>query len=111
MALSTAFVAGIYGVTTEVNDGVVVLIDSAGQLGTVSSSKRYKEDIKDIKQFINLVWLVRDPDPELLKKYKPEAGSALILENVYLSLIANLCKKSGITYYDPFLKNRSEDPS
>lgn len=42
------FVAGIRGITTGVNDAIAVLIDSAGQLGTVSSSKRYKKNIKDM---------------------------------------------------------------
>jgi hypothetical protein len=45
-----AFVAGIRGVTTENNDAVPVVIDSAGQLGTVSSSSRYKTDIQPIEQ-------------------------------------------------------------
>ncbi len=43
-----AFIAGIRGVTTGQNNGVTVLIDSNGQLGTVSSSRRYKEDIADM---------------------------------------------------------------
>ncbi len=34
--------------TTIVNDAVGVVIDSSGQLGTVSSSRRYKEDIADM---------------------------------------------------------------
>ena len=34
--------------TTANNDAVPVLIDSAGQLGTASSSRRYKEDIQDM---------------------------------------------------------------
>jgi len=42
------FVAGISGVTTGIDDAVPVLVDSAGQLGTVSSSRRYKEDIEDM---------------------------------------------------------------
>jgi hypothetical protein len=45
-----AFMAGIHGVTTGNNDAVPVLIDSAGQLGTVSSSSRYKTDIKPIEK-------------------------------------------------------------
>ena len=43
-----AFVAGIRGITTGSNNAVAVLIDSNGQLGTVSSSRRYKEDIADM---------------------------------------------------------------
>jgi hypothetical protein len=41
-----AFIAGIRGVTTENMDAVPVLIDSTGQLGTMSSSRRYKKEIK-----------------------------------------------------------------
>ncbi len=45
----TSFLAaGVRGVTTGHNDAVTVLIDSNGQLGTVSSSRRYKEDIVDM---------------------------------------------------------------
>ena len=42
------FVAGVSGVLTAVNDAVPVLIDSHGQLGTISSSRRFKEDIQDM---------------------------------------------------------------
>jgi hypothetical protein len=45
---TTAFVAGIYGVTTSASNAVPVLIDSNGNLGTISSSRRYKEDIQDM---------------------------------------------------------------
>jgi len=40
-----AYVAGIYGVKTG-TAGTAVFIDSSGQLGTVSSSIRYKEDVQ-----------------------------------------------------------------
>jgi hypothetical protein len=42
------FVAGVRGVTTTNNDAIPVMIDSAGQLGTTSSSRRFKEDIEDM---------------------------------------------------------------
>jgi hypothetical protein len=45
---SRTFVTGIRGVTTGVNDAVAVVVDSAGQLGTVSSSRRTKVDIDDL---------------------------------------------------------------
>jgi hypothetical protein len=41
-----AFIAGIRGVATGNNDAVNVVIDSDGQFGTVSSSRRYKKEIK-----------------------------------------------------------------
>lgn len=45
---TTAFIAGIRGVTTGVNNAQTVVIDGNGQLGTISSSRRYKEEIADM---------------------------------------------------------------
>jgi hypothetical protein len=45
-----AFLAGVRGVMTGVNNAVAVMIDSAGQLGTVSSSRRVKQDIEDMEE-------------------------------------------------------------
>ncbi|MGD0213495.1 MAG: tail fiber domain-containing protein [Terriglobales bacterium] len=42
------FVAGVRGVTTGENNAVPVVIDSNGQLGTLSSSRRFKTDIQDM---------------------------------------------------------------
>jgi hypothetical protein len=42
---TSALVAGIYGVNTS---GIPVYVNSSGQLGTVSSSRRYKDDIQDM---------------------------------------------------------------
>lgn len=47
-AITSTFIAGIRGVTTGVADAIPVLIDSMGQLGTISSSRRYKENIEDM---------------------------------------------------------------
>jgi hypothetical protein len=43
---STCFIGNIRGVATQNADAVPVLIDSAGQLGTMSSSRRFKKEIK-----------------------------------------------------------------
>jgi hypothetical protein len=45
-----AFIAGIRGRTTGLQNAIAVVIDSNGQLGTVSSSQRYKEDIRDMAE-------------------------------------------------------------
>ena len=45
-----AFIVGIRGVTTGNADAVPVVIDSDGQLGTVSSSRRFKKEIKPMEQ-------------------------------------------------------------
>jgi hypothetical protein len=40
------YIAGIREVTTQNADAIPVLIDSAGQLGTISSSRRFKKEVK-----------------------------------------------------------------
>ena len=44
----TCFIGNIRGVTTQNANALPVLIDGAGQLGTASSSRRFKHDIKPI---------------------------------------------------------------
>ena len=44
------FAAGVSGVTTGLNNAVAVVVDSNGQLGTISSSRRFKEDIHDMDE-------------------------------------------------------------
>jgi len=46
--LNRAFICGIRGIATAVVNAIPVLIDSANQLGTVSSSARYKDNIQDM---------------------------------------------------------------
>ncbi len=48
MSQTATYVAGIHGATTGIDDAIGVLIDSAGQLGTISSSRRAKEGIEDL---------------------------------------------------------------
>ena len=45
-AISRTFIAAIRGVATDNDNAIPVVIDSAGQLGTVSSSVRFKTEIK-----------------------------------------------------------------
>jgi hypothetical protein len=47
---SRTFIAAIRDVTTDNADAIAVVIDSAGQLGTVSSSVRFKSEIKPMDQ-------------------------------------------------------------
>jgi trimeric autotransporter adhesin len=44
------FIAGIRGTTTGNGDAITVVIDSAGQLGTMSSSRRFKKEIRPMDQ-------------------------------------------------------------
>ena len=53
------FIAGIRGITTGVANAIAVLIDSNGQLGTVSSSARYKDDIEDMGKESDVLYNLR----------------------------------------------------
>lgn len=79
---TTCFVAGIRGVTTANADAVAVLVDSADQLGTVSSSIRYKEQVEDLKNS-DVVHKLRP----VSFKYKSQSSDrpqfGLIAEEVY----------------------------
>jgi hypothetical protein len=46
---NSCFIGNIFGVTTA-NAATPVLVDSAGQLGTISSSRRFKNEIKSMDQ-------------------------------------------------------------
>jgi hypothetical protein len=43
---NSCYIGNIRGATTGANDAIPVVIDSLGQLGTTSSSRRFKKDIK-----------------------------------------------------------------
>jgi hypothetical protein len=53
-----AFIAGISGVTTALA-GVPVLVDANGQLGTISSSSRFKDDIADMGERSSVLMRLR----------------------------------------------------
>ena len=44
------FIGNIHGVTVGNNDGINVIIDSDGQLGTINSSRRFKKDVRPMGQ-------------------------------------------------------------
>jgi hypothetical protein len=56
---TTTFMAGVRGITTLNPDAIPVVIDSAGQLGTISSSIRFKEDIHDMADWSHRLFDLR----------------------------------------------------
>ena len=66
------FQSGIRGITTAVADAVPVLIDSKGQLGTVSSTIRKKRDVIDMGDSTSALRLLRP----VKFKWKPEVSSS-----------------------------------
>ena len=53
------FIAGIRGATTTNANGIPVLIDSAGQLGTLSSSRRFKKEIEPMDKTSEAILTLR----------------------------------------------------
>ena len=62
----TAFISGVYGVTSA--SGVPVYINSNGQLGTMTSSRIYKQDIQDMGDITSALMKLRP----VTFYYKPE---------------------------------------
>jgi hypothetical protein len=72
-----AFIAGIRGVQTGLGDAVAVMIDSNGQLGTVSSSRRFKEEIQDMRDASSALMRLR---PVTFRYKQPVAEGSRPLE-------------------------------
>lgn len=76
------FISGIRGITTLNVDAIAVLIDSAGQLGTVSSSRKLKDNIIDMADYSDVIHALR-PVIFNYKSHAPESISfGLIAEEV-----------------------------
>lgn len=76
-----AFISGIRGVTTDAADAVAVLISSTGQLGTVSSSIRYKMNVQDMFDESNRIHSLRPVTFEY-KQHQGKKAYGLIAEEV-----------------------------
>lgn len=92
---TATYIAGIFGVTTSSTTTSPVLVDSNGQLGTLISSRRYKEDIQDMAAASDGLLRLR---PVTFRYKKPYADSSkpiqygLIAEEVaevYPDLVVN----------------------
>ncbi len=78
------FIFGIRGRTTGEADAIPVLIDSAGQLGTVSSSRKYKENIQSFNsnQALSIVEQLSPVTFNYKKHSNKTAQLGLIAEDV-----------------------------
>lgn len=80
--LDKAFIHGIRGITTANADAVAVLVDSAGQLGTVSSSIRYKENVSDMDDTSSPILNLRPVTFDFIGKPSHKKQVGLIAEEV-----------------------------
>ncbi len=71
-----AFIAGVRGVTTTAADAIPVMISTTGQLGTVSSSRRVKDDIADMGEASSTLMKLRPVTFHYKSDQNPE-GRAL----------------------------------
>jgi Chaperone of endosialidase len=78
---NSCFIRNIFGTTT-VNVGTPVLVDSAGQLGTISSSRRFKHEIKPMDEASEAILALK---PVTFRYRSDQTGTAqfgLIAEDV-----------------------------
>jgi hypothetical protein len=80
--LNKAFIHGIRGITTANADAVAVLVDSAGQLGTVSSSIKYKENVADMRDMKDVVMSLRPVQFNYIEDETKDVKYGLIAEEV-----------------------------
>jgi Chaperone of endosialidase len=79
---NTCFIGNIRGVTTQNADAIPVVIDSAGQLGTASSSARFKKEIKPMNKASEAILALK---PVMFQYKSDPSGTAqfgLIAEEV-----------------------------
>ena len=79
---ASCFIGNIRGVTTASPDAIPVLIDSAGQLGTMSSSRRFKKEIQPMDKASEAILTLR---PVTFQYKSDETGTlqfGLIAEEV-----------------------------
>jgi hypothetical protein len=81
-AHTRTFIAGIRGRTTGNGDAIPVVIDSAGQLGTMSSSRRFKKEIKPMDQTSEAILGLKPVTFRYKKDNKGEPQFGLIAEEV-----------------------------
>lgn len=74
--VTRTFIAGINGVTTGLA-GSAVLVDANGQLGTISSSRRYKQDIQSMGSISERLMALR---PVTFRYKEPDASGSKPLQ-------------------------------
>jgi|SRR5579864_2397606 len=81
--LNKTFISGIRGITTGSNTGIAVLIDTNGQLGTVSSSARFKENIEELPSALKDLMALRPVNFNYKNSSSDVKSIGLIAEEVF----------------------------
>jgi len=72
---NSCYIGNIFGATSA--NGVAVLVNSNGRLGTVTSSRRFKEDIKPLDKASEAVLLLKPVSFRYKRQVDPEGTSAV----------------------------------
>jgi len=103
------FIAGIRGVTTSNANAIPVFVDSAGQLGTVNSSRSVKDDISDMGAASKVLMKLR-PVTFFYKSDTSASGRTLQygliadeVEKIAPGLVAHSANGASETVYYQFL--------
>jgi hypothetical protein len=78
----TCFIGNIRGVTTDNDDAIPVVIDSLGQLGTMSSSRRFKHEIKPMDRASEAILALKPVTFHYKSDNSDRAQFGLIAEDV-----------------------------
>jgi hypothetical protein len=79
---NSCFIKNIRGATTAQNDAIPVFIDSAGQLGTMSSSRRFKNEIEPMDKTSEAILSLKPVTFHYKSDEKNRAEFGLIAEEV-----------------------------
>ena len=80
--ISKTYIDGIRGVTSDAADAIACLISSTGQLATVSSSRRYKENIKSLNSIDDKIMKLNPVSFTYKKDKTQKKNYGLIAEEV-----------------------------
>lgn len=72
-AATATYISGIFGSTVNAGTGTAVFVDSAGLLGTVVSSRRFKKNIQDMQEHSERIYALRP----VLFEYNNQQDSVL----------------------------------
>ena len=96
---NTCFIGNIRDVTTQNADAIAVVIDSAGQLGTMSSSRRYKKEIKPMDKASEAILALKPVTFHYKSKKMDRPQFGLIAEEVAeVDPDLVVCDKNGEIY-------------
>lgn len=95
---TACFIAGIFGSTVDVGTGTAVFVDTNNLLGTVVSSRRFKENIKDMGATSESIYKLRPVTFNMISDKNKSSLTGLIAEEVAKVMPQLVLTKDGQPY-------------